>query len=54
MSSVIEQPDKPRFVVICSEHEIKVLALPTQTCLYKYPIAEGALAKASVVSINCK
>ena len=45
--------ESKQFVVITSETNIKIIALPTQLCIHKYAIAEGSVAKASVVVVNC-
>jgi hypothetical protein len=45
--------ESKQFVVITSETQIKIIALPTQTCIHKYAITEGSVVKASVVVINC-
>ena len=46
--------DKSMFAVLTSELQIKVIGLPSQSCLYKCSIGEGTVAKASVVVVNCK
>jgi hypothetical protein len=45
--------ESKQFAILTSENQIKVIALPTQTCIHKYAISEGQVARASVVVINC-
>lgn len=44
--------DKNHFAVLTSETLIKVIALPSQTCIYKYVVSEGVITKAKVVVVN--
>jgi hypothetical protein len=46
--------EKSVFAVLTSEHQVKVVGMPSQSCIYKYSISEGTVAKASVCSVNCK
>lgn len=50
----IDNPERNQFAVLTSETQIKVIGLPSNTCIYKHMVTEGVIAKASVVVINCK
>ena len=45
--------EKSLFAVLTSENQIKVIGLPSQTCIHKYSISEGSVARASVTVVNC-
>lgn len=53
-TTTIDSPDKNQFVVITSETQIKVIGLPSHSCIHNYTVTEGIIGKASVVVINCK
>ena len=46
--------DKNHFAVLTSETQIKIISLPSQTCIYKNSIPDGNITRASVCVINCK
>lgn len=46
--------DKSLFAVLTSEHQIKVIGLPSQSCLFKQKINDGVVNKANVTTVNSK
>ena len=52
LEAINDMSDRQLFVVITSEHQIKVIALPSMITVHKYSISEGTVAKASVVVLN--
>jgi hypothetical protein len=51
--TTVSAPEKNMFAILTSEYQIKVIGLPSQSCIYKHSIAEGTVAKANVSSVNC-
>ncbi|CAF0873638.1 unnamed protein product [Brachionus calyciflorus] len=44
--------DRNQYAVLTSEYQIKVISLPSNTCINKTAITEGTVAKASITVIN--
>ena len=51
-SSMASSPAIKQYVILTSETQIRTLAMPSQTCIHKHTVADGVIAKASVVVIN--
>lgn len=46
--------EKTHYAVLTSETQIKVIILPSHTCIHQYSITDTTVAKASVTVVNCK
>lgn len=53
-SAATPDSEKTQFVVLTSESQIKVISLPSHSCLYTYNTTDSTIARANVTVVNCK